>query len=155
MSSESTTDSIERSVVIEAPRERVWRALSDAGEFGTWFGVNLKGQVFAPGQHTSGYITYPGYEHLLMEVSVDRVEPQDLLSFCWHPYAVDQSVDYTREKPTLVTFTLHEAPGGATLLKVVETGFDDVPAGRRAEAFRMNARGWDAQMVNIKRYANV
>lgn len=155
MSSASSTDSIERSVVIEAPRERVWRALSNAEEFGTWFGVNLKGQVFAPGQRASGYITYPGYEHLLMEVKVDRVEPQDLLSFYWHPYAIDQGVDYSKEEPTLVTFTLHDAPGKATRLKIVESGFDKVPPGRRAEAFRMNSGGWDEQMLNIKRHASV
>jgi uncharacterized protein YndB with AHSA1/START domain len=147
----SDTDRIERSIVIKAPRERVWRAISDAEEFGTWFGVNLKGIRFAPGQKARGNITYPGYEHIMFEAEIERVEPQSLLSYRWHPYAVDQSVDYSAEEPTLVTFTLADAADG-TLLTVVESGFDKVPPQRREEAFRMNSRGWDAQLDNIMRH---
>jgi uncharacterized protein YndB with AHSA1/START domain len=151
-SAPSDTDRIERSVAINAPRERVWRALSNAEEFGTWFGVNLSGQTFAPGQRAGGHITHPGYEHIYFDVAIDRIEPQDLLSFHWHPYAVDAAVDYTKEEPTLVTFTLKDAPGNGTLLTVVESGFDKVPAHRRREAFQMNSRGWEAQMDNIVRH---
>ena len=146
------TDRIERSIVIDAPRERVWRAIADAEEFGTWFGVNLKGQTFAPGRRARGNITYPGYEHVTMDVIVDRVEPPELLSYRWHPYAIDPKVDYASETPTLVVFTLKDAPGGGTLLTVVESGFDQVPAHRRQEAFRMNSNGWEAQMDNIVRH---
>jgi uncharacterized protein YndB with AHSA1/START domain len=152
MSQETSTDRIERSIVINAPRERVWRAISNVDEFGTWFGVNLKGMQFAPGASMRGHITHPGYEHILFEVQVERVEPQQLLSWHWHPYAVEAGVDYSSEEPTLVTFTLADAPGNATLLTVVESGFDKVPAQRRLEAFRMNSRGWDAQMQNIARH---
>jgi uncharacterized protein YndB with AHSA1/START domain len=150
----SDTDRIERSILINAPRERVWRALSNAEEFGTWFGANLKGQTFAAGQRARGNITYPGWEHVYFDVLVERVEPQDLLSYRWHPYAVDPAVDYTQEEPTLVTFTLTDAPDNGTLLRIVESGFDKVPPHRRLEAFRMNSGGWDAQMENIKRHAS-
>lgn len=152
MSPSSETDRIERSVVVNAPRERVWRALSDPQEFGTWFGVNLAGQTFSPGRTTRGPITIKGYEHVIWEVRIDRVEPPDLLSFHWHPYAIDPSVDYSKEEPTLVTFTLEDAPGNATMLTVVESGFDKVPPSRRLDAFRMNSRGWSAQMENIVRH---
>jgi uncharacterized protein YndB with AHSA1/START domain len=149
---DNTSDRIERSVVIHAPRDRVWRALSNAEEFGTWFGARLQGQAFAPGQRTRGQVTHPGYEHVWFDVVVERVEPKGLLSFRWHPYAVDPAVDYTKEEPTLVTFTLKDAPGNATLLTVAESGFDKVPPHRRAEAFRMNSGGWEAQMDNIVRH---
>jgi uncharacterized protein YndB with AHSA1/START domain len=149
----SQTDRIERSTLINAPRERVWELLSNAEQFGTWFGANLKGQAFAPGQRARGNITHPGYEHIFFDVVVERVEPQELLSYRWHPYAVDPAVDYTQEEPTLVTFTLADAPGNGTLLKVVESGFDKVPPHRRLEAFRMNSGGWEAQMENIRRHA--
>ncbi|MGJ7902681.1 SRPBCC family protein [Lysobacter sp. 1R34A] len=147
----ASTDRIERQILLKAPRSRVWQALADAESFGQWFGVRFEGQRFVPGQTTQGYITYPGYEHLLMQVEVQRVEPERLLSFHWHPYAVDPEVDYSQEAPTLVEFTLEEADGG-TLLRVVESGFDRVPASRRDEAFRMNSGGWDEQMKNIERY---
>ena len=152
MNTADISDSITRSIVINAPRERVWRALSNAEEFGTWFGANLAGQAFAPGQRARGHLTYKGYEHVLFDVVVDRIEPQSLLSYRWHPYALDAKVDYDAEEPTLVTFTLKDAPGKATLLTVVESGFDRVPPGRRIEAFRMNTRGWQAQLDNIVRH---
>jgi len=146
------TDRITRSVVINAPRARVWRALSNADEFGSWFGANLHGQKFAPGAHARGNITIPGYEHVVFDALIDRVEPQDLLSYRWHPYAVDPKVDYEREPRTLVTFTLADAPHNATLLTVVESGFDQVPPQRRMEAFHMNSRGWEGQLRNIVRH---
>jgi len=152
MDTNVNTDRIERSLVINAPRERVWRALSNAETFGTWFGANLKGQTFAPGQRARGRITICGHEDAFFDVVVERIEPQDLFSYRWHPYAVDPAVDYAKEEPTLVTFTLKDAPGNGTLLTVVESGFDNVPPHRRLEAFRMNNRGWEAQMNNIARH---
>jgi uncharacterized protein YndB with AHSA1/START domain len=146
------TDRIERSVKIDAPRERVWDALSDAEQFGQWFGCNLRGQSFSAGGRTRGPITFQGYEHVFFDVIVERMEPGRLLAYRWHPYAVEKGRDYSGEQRTLVTFTLEDAPGGGTLLKVVESGFDQVPPERRMEAFRMNTRGWDGQLQNIVRY---
>jgi uncharacterized protein YndB with AHSA1/START domain len=130
---------------------RVWRALSNAEEFGNWFGVALKGKTFAAGQRVQGKITYPGYEHIVWDVVIERMEPERLLSFRWHPYAVDPAVDYSKEPTTLVEFTLQDVAGG-TLLTLVESGFDKVPVARRQEAFRMNSGGWDMQMKNIGKY---
>jgi uncharacterized protein YndB with AHSA1/START domain len=148
----SETDRIERSVTIDAPRARVWRALTNAEEFGEWFGCDLKGQKFATGQRTRGRITFKGYEHVFFDVKVERMEPEKVFAYRWHPYAVDPKVDYSGEEPTLVTFTLADASGGGTLLKVVESGFDKVPPGRRMEAFRMNSQGWEGQVDNIVRH---
>lgn len=144
------TDRIEKSIVLRAPRTRVWRAIASAEEFGTWFGVKLEG-AFAPGARLKGRITNPGYEHLTMEITVEQVDPERLLSYRWHPNAVDQGVDYSEEPTTLVEFHLAEVPGG-TQLTLVESGFDRIPLERRAEAFRMNDQGWAEQIKNIERY---
>src|SRR5687768_5557816 len=117
------TDRIEQQIHIAATRQRVWRALTDAEEFGGWFGVALKGRAFSPGQRTQGQITIPGYEHVTFDVVVERVEPESLFSFRWHPYAVDPKIDYSKEPTTLVVFELSDADGG-TLVKVTESGFD-------------------------------
>lgn len=154
MNTVSDTNCIERSILINAPRDRVWRALSNAEEFGTWFGANLKGQTFAPGQRARGQITICGHENAWFDVVIERIEPQDILSYHWHPYAVDPTVDYAREQPTLVTFTLKDAPGNGTLLTVVESGFDNVPPHRRLEAFRMNSHGWEVQLDNIMHHVS-
>jgi uncharacterized protein YndB with AHSA1/START domain len=151
MNINNSTDRIEREIVLKAARSRVWRALSHAEEFGGWFGVALKGKTFAAGQAVQGQITYPGYEHLGWNVVIDRVEPEGLLSFRWHPYAVDAAVDYSQEPTTLVVFELIAVEEG-TLLRVVESGFDNIPAARRQEAFSMNSGGWDAQMKNIEKH---
>ena len=144
----SSTDRIEKRIELNAPVARVWRALTDYKEFGAWFRVDLEGP-FVPGKMTRGRILYPGYEHLVMEVEVQKVEPQRLFSFHWHPYAVDPGVDYTSEPPTLVEFRLEQA-GKGSVLSLIESGFDAIPASRRDEAFRMNDGGWTEQMTNIE-----
>ena len=146
----TSSDRIEKQILLRTSKSRVWRALTNAEEFGTWFRVKLDGD-FAVGKRVAGQITYPGYEHLKMEVTVERMDDERLFSFRWHPYAVDPTVDYSTEPTTLVEFRLEEVAGG-TLLIVVESGFDRIPAGRRAEAFRMNGEGWQTQMENIQRH---
>jgi len=146
------TDRIEKHVVLRAPRARVWRAISSADEFGAWFGVKLDG-AFAEGATIRGRITYPGYEHLTMEMLVERIEPERYFAYRWHPYAVDPAVDYSPEPTTLVEFRLEDADGG-TRLTIVESGFDRIPVGRRAEAFRRNDGGWTEQTRNIERHVS-
>ncbi|MBI3728986.1 MAG: SRPBCC family protein [Burkholderiales bacterium] len=145
----NNTDSIERSIVINGTRERVWRALTNAEEFGAWFGADLTGQMFRPGQRTRGPFTHPGCEGLIFDIVIQHIQPQDAMSFHWHPYAVDATADYSDEIPTLVSFSLQDAPGNGTLLTVLESGFDKVPAHRRRTAFEMNTEGWDIQLQNL------
>jgi uncharacterized protein YndB with AHSA1/START domain len=139
---------IEKRIELKAPLSRVWRALTDHHEFGKWFGVKLEGP-FVPGQLALGQITIRGYEHVRWQAVVQKIEPETLFSFTWHPYGIDPKVDYSKETPTLVEFRLQETAGG-TLLLLTESGFDKVPANRRAEAFRMNDGGWTQQMKNIE-----
>ena len=143
-------DRIEKRIELKAPVARVWRALTDYREFGEWFRVKIEGP-FVPGEVSRGHITYPGYEHLQWEAVVRAMEPERLFSFTWHPYAVDPKMDYSAEPQTLVEFRLEKTASG-TLLTVTESGFDRIPAGRRAEAFRMNENGWAQQMKNIERH---
>lgn len=147
-----STDRIEKEILLQAPKKRVWHALTDAAEFGAWFGVKLLGP-FVVGEGVKGQITTPGYEHLTMELTVERMEEERLFSFRWHPYAVDPKVDYSSEATTLVEFTLKDEKGD-TRITVVESGFDKIPEARRAEAYRMNEGGWAAQMGNIERYVS-
>lgn len=144
-------DRIEKVAELKAPRARVWRALTDAKEFGEWFGVALEGP-FLPGQWTGGRMTIPGYEHVQMEVTVQRMEPEGFFSYTWHPYAIEPDVDYSLETPTLVEFHLEEMGPERTRLRVVESGFSKVPAERRALAFRKNTAGWEAQLESIAEY---
>ncbi|HJV90320.1 MAG TPA: SRPBCC family protein [Holophagaceae bacterium] len=145
-----STDSIRKEIHLRAPRTRVWKALSDAGEFGTWFGMNLEGS-FAPGQSIHGRITHPGFDHIHLELVVERMEPERLFSYRWHPYPMDMKRDYSKEPMTLVEFRLESVEDG-THLTVVESGFDRLPAERRDEAFRMNEGGWTSQMKRIERH---
>lgn len=143
-------DRIEKHIELKAPLSRVWRALTDYQEFDVWFRVKLDGP-FTPGQVSRGSITYPGYEQHKLELIVQKIEPQRLFSFTWHPYALDLKRDYSVERPTLVEFHLEEADHG-TLLLLVESGFDEIPNDRRLEAFQMNDNGWSEQMKNLKNY---
>lgn len=144
------TDRIEKSVDLKAPVERVWRALTDHNEFGAWFRVKLE-DPFVPGAVSRGRITYPGYEHVVWEARITRMDEPKYFSFTWHPYAVDPEVDYSGETPTLVEFRLEPTASG-TRLTVTESGFDKIPAHRRPDALRMNDGGWAEQMRNIEGY---
>jgi uncharacterized protein YndB with AHSA1/START domain len=144
-------DCIEKRIEIAAPVGRVWRALTDFRQFGEWFRVSLDGP-FVAGKPVGGQLTFPGYEHIRMEVEVKAIEPEAYFSYTWHPYSVDPKVDYMQEPPTLVEFRLKAAEGG-TLLTVKESGFDKLPSARRAEAFRMNTGGWAQQMKSLEAYA--
>ena len=148
--SSTSTDRIEKRVTLRAPRARVWRALTRADEFGAWFGVKLEREL-AEGAQVRGRITIKGYEDAMFEMFVERIQPERLFSYRWHPYAVDPKHDYSSEPTTLVEFRLDEAEG-ETILTIVESGFDQLPAARRAEAFRMNEGGWTGQIRNIERY---
>jgi uncharacterized protein YndB with AHSA1/START domain len=155
----SETNSIERSILIEASRDKVWRALTNAENFGTWFGADLKGQTFAIGKRARGAMgtscgREEGPDTVWFDIVVERIDPQDLFSYRWHPYAVVPGVDYSSEEPTLVTFTLKDAANNSTLITVLESGFDTVPPHRRAEAFRMHTGGWEAQLNNLAKHAS-
>lgn len=147
-----SADRIEKKVVLGAPRSRVWRALTNAEEFGTWFGVKLEGG-FTAGSRVQGRITIPGYEHVTMDITIVRLDPERYFSWRWHPYAVEPGVDYSKEPTTLVEFHLEEIASG-TRLTVVESGFEQIPLARRAKAFEMNEGGWAAQLENIGRHVS-
>ncbi len=157
----TNTDRIEKRVLLRAPRERVWRAISDSKQFGSWFGVEFDGP-FAAGKKMTGRIvpttvdaevaeSQKPYEGVRFELSVERVEPMRLFSFRWHPFAVEPGIDCSKEPSTLVAFELGEVSGG-TMLTVVESGFDKIPLERRAKAFASNEQGWAAQMKLIEKY---
>lgn len=147
----TSTDRIEKEIVLRAPRARVWRAIITPEEFGTWFRVKLEATSFKEGTTVRGKITYPGYEHLTMEMVIERIEPERLFAYRWHPGAPDPTFDYSSEPMTLVEFRLEDAKDG-TRLRIVESGFDRIPAARRDEAFRLNDGGWAEQTENIKRH---
>jgi uncharacterized protein YndB with AHSA1/START domain len=157
----ANTDRIEQQVLLKAPRERVWRALSEAEQFGAWFGVRFDGP-FVAGERLSGHIVptqvdeevaamQAPYEGTPFEWIVERIEPMQRIAFRWHPFAIDKEIDYANEPMTLIVFELHDAPEGI-LLTVTESGFDKLPPERRAKAFGANEGGWVHQMKLIAKY---
>lgn len=151
----STTDRIDKEIHLNASIDRVWEALTDYKQFSDWFGITLE-SAFVPGQVSKGKLTHACSDHAIgLEIafSVQKIQPKVYFSYQWHPYAVDVNEDYDKETPTLVEFSL-EADGDGTLLKVTESGFDQLPAHRRDEAFRMNSGGWEHQLDNINDYVS-
>ncbi|MEP7086951.1 MAG: SRPBCC family protein [Gemmatimonadota bacterium] len=146
----ASTDQLHKAIVLDAPRSRVWRAITDVREFNEWFGVNLT-SPFTLGAEVSGHITIPGYDHLVATIWIETMEPQSRFSFRWHPDATDPGVDYTKEATTLVTFTFEDIKGG-TKLTIVESGFDALPESRRGKAFSGNDAGWASQTKRIAAY---
>ncbi|MGH7280185.1 MAG: SRPBCC family protein [Polyangiaceae bacterium] len=148
----STTvpNKIEKQIELKAPLGRVWKAVTDAQEFGAWFGVKLEGQ-FQAGKQIEGKLKSERYGDLTMKVTVKEISPKTAFSFTWIPFGIDPEYDYSKEDPTLVKFTFETTPTG-TLLRVTEEGFDHVPLVRRAKAFESNVQGWAIQMKQIEEY---
>jgi uncharacterized protein YndB with AHSA1/START domain len=155
------TDRIEKKILLRAPRKRVWQAISDSAEFGTWFGVKFEGP-FQPGATVPGAIVptkvdaevgkvQKNHEGVPFEITIEQMEPERLFSFRWHPYAIEPGVDYSAEPATLVVFTLDDATGGV-MLTITETGFDQIPLARRAKAFTANDKGWTMMVKSIESY---
>ena len=161
--STAVSDRIEKQVLLRAPLSRVWQALTDATEFGGWFGVKFdEGGPFKSGARATGKISpttvdaevakaQQPYAGMAFEIVIDRLEPKALFSFRWHPFAIDPNVDYSDEPMTLVSFVLKEVPEGV-LLTVTESGFDKIPLERRATAFTSNEGGWTMVVTLIKKY---
>lgn len=142
-------DHIEKTIELEAPIERVWRALTDYEEFGAWFRVKLDGP-FVVGEITTGRITYPGHEHMRWRSKVERMDAPHLFVFTWpHPEDPADEEELATAPETRVEFRLEEIPGG-TCLTVVESGFEALPENRRATAMRENDGGWEIQKENIR-----
>lgn len=161
---DSHADRIQKSILLKAPRDRVWRAIADSGEFGAWFGVAVEGK-FVPGGKLIATIAptkvdpevaklQEPYAGTAFEITVDRIEPMRLFSLRWHPFAVDPGVDYAQEPQTLVVFKLDVVPGG-TMLTITESGFGQLPSGRRERAFEANDGGWQHQTKLIERYVEM
>ena len=150
MSQATETNVIEKEIVLRAPRSRVWRAISNAEEFGQWFGMQFDGP-FRSGEQMSGKFSNPKYAHVTLHMTIVSIEPEHLFSYRWHPGALDPTVDYSQESTTLIEFLLTDE-GDGTKLTVIESGFDRLPEWRRAEAFRMNSGGWTSQVENIRKY---
>lgn len=146
----TTPDHIERSTIIPAPRDRVWKALTDSKQFGEWFGVKLSGN-FTPGETIRGSVMEKDLQGLPIAMDIGEMDTERLFSWRWHPAAINPKVDYSREPTTLVEFRLDDAPAG-TQLTVVESGFTEIPPERRDAAYRMNYEGWGIQMSRIQEY---
>jgi uncharacterized protein YndB with AHSA1/START domain len=157
----SNSDRFEKKVLLRAPRERVWRAISDSNQFGSWFGVQFDVPFIANTRIIGKLVptkvdaevakTQQAYEGYSFEFFIDRIEPMQLFSFRWHPYAVDRAFDYSKEPTTLVVFELEEVADG-TMLTISESGFDRIPLERRATAFARNDEGWTAQATLIEKF---
>ena len=156
-----STDRIEKKVLLHAPVKRVWSALSDSAEFGTWFGMKFKGP-FTPGALMRGVIVptkvnedvakaQQEYEGMPVEITIEKMEPERLFSFRWHPYAIEKGVDYSAEPTTLIEFVLEEMKDGV-LLTVTESGFDQIPLTRRVKAFTANEQGWGMVVKLLEEY---
>jgi uncharacterized protein YndB with AHSA1/START domain len=155
------TDRIEKQVLLRAPLDRVWRAISDAEQFGRWFGVRFDG-LFVEGSSVTATITpttvdddvakrQEPHAGVTSTWQIVAVQPQRRFAYRWHPFAIDPDVDHAREPTTLVEFTLSETPDGV-LLTIVESGFDAIPAARRKASFEANSEGWAIQTDLVRRY---
>ena len=155
------SDRIQKKILLHAPLKRIWSALADSKEFGAWFGMKFDGP-FTPGAFMRGTIVptkvnaevakaQQKYEGMPVEITIEKMEPERLFSFRWHPYAMEKGVDYSKEPTTLIVFALEEMKDGV-MLTVTESGFDQIPLTRRVKAFTANEEGWGMVLKLLEEY---
>ena len=152
---------IEKQIVLNAPRERVWQAIVDSRRFGTWFGIEFEGP-FVEHARTPGRIVPTQVDDkvaamqepwvgMACDFFVERIQPMDRFAFRWYAYPEGPDEDPDGNTMTLVEFHLQDADGG-TRLTITESGFERVPAAHRAKAFTDNEGGWAMQVQLIAKY---
>jgi uncharacterized protein YndB with AHSA1/START domain len=152
------TDRIEKSVLLRAPLDRVWSAISDSAQFGRWFGMRFDGP-FVAGSIVRGVIAPTTVDDAVARLQephagmadtweIVAVEPRRRFAYRWHPFG---GADHAGEPTTLVEFTLDETPDGV-MLRITESGFDAIPAPRSTTAFEANSEGWSAQVRLVQKY---
>lgn len=156
-----TGNDIRKQILLRATRERVWEAIADSSRFGTWFGMAFDGP-FVEGEWVTGHIVPTKVDSEVAKLQepasgmstamfIETIQPRTKFAFRWHPYAIEEGVDYTGEPTTLVTFEMGTAENGV-LLTITESGFDNIPIERRAAAFEANDGGWSHQANLIAKY---
>jgi len=146
----SLIDRIDKSIEIEAPAERVFRALTDARELSAWFQVSIEGEI-AVGSEVWMTSVHPGHVGQRFRVQFIEMTPPRRVVWRWHPGEVDPAVDYSREPRTTVTFTLEPTARG-TRLSLSETGFDEISLARRAKVHGDNDQGWTEVLVWLRNH---
>jgi uncharacterized protein YndB with AHSA1/START domain len=149
-------DKIEKEIVVAAPLERAWRAITDHNEFGTWFGVKLE-TAFVVGEVTEGKITAPGFEHMIWKSTTTVLDAASRFAFTWNPYDYEpydqEDVRESAAPPLMqVEFQLQPVPDGTRIL-ISEAGFMSLPDDERREAMWQScASGWTEQAANLSAY---
>ena len=141
---------IDRTIEIQAPPERVFKALTNADELSDWFQVRVEGQITAGGEVWMTSV-HPDHAGQRWPVRIVELSAPRRVVWQWHPGQVDPTRDYSREPQTTVTFTL-EPSGGGTRVSVSETGFDRIALERRAKVYEDNSQGWSEVLVWLQKY---
>jgi uncharacterized protein YndB with AHSA1/START domain len=139
-------DRIEREILITAPVERVWAALTEARHLGTWFGDAGAEIDLRPG----GLLSCRWQEHGTILARIERVEPPCRFSYRWAGPGHTEPRD---DNSTLVAFTL-TPEGDTTRLRVVESGFRDLPASEEVKSDYAdgNVEGWISELDELQTY---
>ncbi len=137
-----TEQVIRQQVVLKAPREKVWEAISTPEGWNGWFGENAQG-----GFQLGDTMILDGISYAV----VVEMEAPSRFAYKWHPgeeCAVDK---YPESEMTTVRFLLEDHPEG-TLLTLIETGFENIPEERRARCVTLNTDGWRWELGELQAY---
>ncbi len=140
-------EQIECEIVIAAPLDRVWAALTEAQHIGTWFGDAGAEIDLRPG----GSAVFRWQEDGSFHATIERVDPYQVFAYRWAHKAGEPP---RAGNSTLVEFTLHPE-GDGTRLRVVESGFAtlDMTEAEQAKNAAMNTEGWQEELDELREYA--
>lgn len=132
-------DRIERTVHLSRPPAQVWQALTTAEGLSAWFGERASIDLRPGGAAT---LTFAG--GMTVDMRIERVEEPAVFAYTWR--LPDLPDDDPRR--TYVEFTL-EPDGDSTVLRVVETGFAQLPPDTRRATYDSRSQGWTRELAEL------
>ena len=136
-----TEMTVERTIWIDAPRERVWQAVTESDQINVWWG----GDYWEITALQVGATIKFGNPDDLMLATVAVVDPPREFSIQWPPQPQYHSI------PIYTTFRLAEENGG-TRVTVTETGFEALSEDIRQQRFDSTAKGYETVLAGLKKH---
>ena len=128
---------VERSIWIDASRERVWSAITDAEQLGVWFAPGSKWEILS--LKIGGVVKFYNTETDIAVHTIEVLNPPNEFTLSWEEQG----------KPMLTTFLLKEENNG-TRVTIIESGFEMLPAEIRQRRVDETSKGYEYSLENLK-----
>jgi uncharacterized protein YndB with AHSA1/START domain len=137
------TLTVERSLLIRAPRQLVWRTITEPAQLEQWYAPGCPWEIAA--LQAGAIVKFYNTDTDIQLATIEVIEPPHQLTLRWQ-------LDPAHPGITLLNSFLLEEENGDTRLTVSQAGYESLPDGMREEQFRQDAEAYTAIAESLKRF---